>query len=700
MAILECVIFLLILNISTCDKYEPKLDDIAPSVQVSHYDCSEMTENNLYSLNQVKPCNMAPQNIQMNDVKLTMYTKHFRTEINATICRIKHQRNKFYCGMHDHTSMDIEQPQITSDIDLTPEQCKQASEGRSLTLFDHKLTFEKGKKEIHHKIIGDKDGDNRNECDGYEWITKDTFESHIQDITLKVRIKDGKIFNRNDQLLPCDLDELGCESTSLDPYAYTWKAPENCILSVLKEDYAHMLKNDNHYYIVSQNTSENKYLFEVKNHPQHLCNKPTEVYPTTYDSMYVAIHYGGFDMKTGRKLNELGPHLLQYQNNAFQSKPGNLYVYSPQPKPADPYINTWLNMDYELQQGTKLDYLFFESSRALQASELNLLKNQCEQERIQIFTILMLSLENPRLAGYMLTGNRSMFLETDGSLAWLYSCPQVRSPLHTLNQCYDKIPILYKGQIQFVDPITRQTLPDALPQNCSDPIKNLFQMDMDQKDSWYSLTPEITHRDRPAVFAPKDISPFTTQKFPQSAKAGMYTKGQLSEFWDAILMSSASKNALQKFTRNLIVPSNAKKGPDGYTYYAPRTDFFVDNMISPNYFENEFVQTFGTIGYWLEKCGIWFAIFLFVKLIIDIVVVVMRTLEIHRITGRSVNFGKVLLSATYNLFMVSILNSVYSPTKPIESSTPIAVEMQESTEHIYPSIQTLPNDAPSTISPI
>ena len=146
MAIIECVIFLLILNMSICDKYEPKLDDIAPSVQVSHYDCSEMTENNLYSLNQVKPCNMAPQNIQMNDVKLTMYKKHFRTEINATICRIKHQRNKFYCGMHDHTSKEIEQPQITSDIDLTPEQCKQASEGRSLTLFDHKLTFEKIKK--------------------------------------------------------------------------------------------------------------------------------------------------------------------------------------------------------------------------------------------------------------------------------------------------------------------------------------------------------------------------------------------------------------------------------------------------------------------------------------------------------------------------------------------------------------------------
>ena len=154
-----------------------------------------------------------------------------------------------------------------------------------------------------------------------------------------------------------------------------------------------MLKNDNHYYVVSQNNSENKYLFEVKNSPQYLCYKPTEGFPNTFDSRYVAIHYGGFDMrKTGRKINELGLHILQYQSNAFFSKPGNLYVYSPQPKPADPYINTWLNMEYKPQQRTKLDHLFFENSRAIQASELNLLKNQCEKKRIQISTIPPLSL--------------------------------------------------------------------------------------------------------------------------------------------------------------------------------------------------------------------------------------------------------------------------------------------------------------------
>ena len=159
-------------------------------------------------------------------------------------------------------------------------------------------------------------------------------------------------------------------------------------------------------------------------------------------------------------------------------------------------------MEYELQQGTKPNYLFSESSRALKGSELNLLNNQCEQGRIHVCTILMVSLENPRLEGYMLIGKRSKFLETDGSLAWLYSCPQVRSPLHTINQCYDKMAIPYKGQIQFVDPTTRQTFPDAMSQNYSHPIKDLLQMDMDQKDSWYSLMPEIANRDTPAVFAP------------------------------------------------------------------------------------------------------------------------------------------------------------------------------------------------------
>ena len=196
----------------------------------------------------------------------------------------------------------------------------------------------------------------------------------------------------------------------------------------------------------------------------------------------------------------------------------------------------YLNMDYEMHMGTKLDYLFFQSSKLLQASEIQFLRNQCEPEQTQILTILMLCLKNPRLAGYMLTGNRSMFPETDGSLAWLYHCPLIHSPLHTMNQCYDRIPRLYEGQVQFVDPITRQTQPAANIQNFTHRMINLFQFHMDQEDSWNTLTPGIVQLDRPAVFGPKDVSSVAVRSFPGSKDAGMYTRSDLRNFWDSILI--------------------------------------------------------------------------------------------------------------------------------------------------------------------
>ena len=64
------------------------------------------------------------------------------------------------------------------------------------------------------------------------------------------------------------------------------------------------------------------------------------------------------------------------------------------------------------------------NAKQLRHSEMTLLQNQCELERTQILTIMMLALQNTRLAGYMLTGNRSMFLDTDEAVGWLYQCPK------------------------------------------------------------------------------------------------------------------------------------------------------------------------------------------------------------------------------------------------------------------------------------
>ena len=207
-------------------------------------------------------------------------------------------------------------------------------------------------------------------------------------------------------------------------------------------------------------------------------------------------------------------HLQYYQRSV--SSDCRLFVHKPEsPHTDNPQQETphYLNLDCKLHQSTKLDYLFFDSSKMLEGSKIQLLENLCKQERTQILTILMLSMENPRLAGYMLTGNRSMFLGTDGILAWLYHCPLMRSPPHVINQCYDKIPIFYKNANNFVDPIILQTYPDAQVQNFCDRIKNLFQFDMEDEKLWFTIPPTLEHRKRPAVFGPKDVTPVSRNAF-------------------------------------------------------------------------------------------------------------------------------------------------------------------------------------------
>ena len=511
-------------------------------------------------------------------------------------------------------------------------------------------------------------------------------------------------------ILPCALEKLGFETTSLDPYAYIWEDPNNCAISILRTEEVNMVKQGKKSYFISGAVSGFKFVFEVKDNPQKHCGKPTSIYPTNYESLYLDRLSEDFDLDTGRNLgrNQNGATKIS-QNLGPKEKGdfGQLYAHHPKLEgtqklqTADP--DNYLNIDYEMHLGTKIDYLLFQSSRLVQATEIQLLQNQCEQERTQILTNLMLALENPRLAGDMLTGNRSMFLETDGSVAWPYHCPKVHSPLHKMNQCYDKFPILYKRQIQFVDTTTRQTYPHATTQNCSDRIRNLFQLDMDQEDSCYTLTPCIVHQDKPAIFGPPDISPVASHTFIGSQDAGMYTRNELKGFWDSILINAASRTALKMFSQNLIVYTTAGEGTDGSYYYTPRTEFFVDKMISPGYFKDHFLDTFGSVGYVLEHCGTCFSVFLFIKLIIDMVVIIVHYMAKDKLTGSNLGFGKTLLSASYNFFLTSVLTSMYSPRAPaltavehMDTSPCVKSDMHEvkpdakkKEEHLYSAMSTV-----------
>ena len=65
----------------------------------------------------------------------------------------------------------------------------------------------------------------------------------------------------------------------------------------------------------------------------------------------------------------------------------------------------------------------------------------CELERNQLLTILAMSVQNPQLAGFVLTGNRGNFFFVEGSTAWLYECPHFLSPFYKADCCFDRTPI-------------------------------------------------------------------------------------------------------------------------------------------------------------------------------------------------------------------------------------------------------------------
>ena len=99
---------------------------------------------------------------------------------------------------------------------------------------------------------------------------------------------------------------------------------------------------------------------------------------------------------------------------------------------------------------------------------------------------------------------------------------------------------------------------------------------------------------------------------------------------------------------------------------------------------------FGYTQFILEQCGIYFAAFLFLKFIIQIVVTIVKALQIHKITGASVNFGKTVLFATYNILFTSIMTSIFKSEttneKQPDDAEHLVTEMKETHFNLYPHI--------------
>ena len=163
----------------------------------------------------------------------------------------------------------------------------------------------------------------------------------------------------------------------------------------------------------------------------------------------------------------------------------------------------------------------------------------------------------------------------------------------------------------------------------------------------------------------------------------MYTRSELRGFWDNMLINAASRTALKKSSENLIIYSTPQAGSDGFHYDTPRTQFYVDKMISPEYFYpqktvlwiplDQLLTSLNTVQFTSRS--------LFLKLIIDLIVMIERLMEINKMTGASLGFGKTLLSASYKVFMTSVLTSMYNPqATSLISDTPKKVDSRVNIE--------------------
>ena len=214
--------------------------------------------------------------------------------------------------------------------------------------------------------------------------------------------------------------------------------------------------------------------------------------------------------------------------------------------PALNVSNNFATLDYDAHIHTKIDFTINHVFKSKTVQELNTLHTICELERTQLLTILAMSVKNPQLAGFLLTGNRSNFLYVEGSTAWLYDCPHFISPLYNADNCSDRIPIHYRETIMYVDPITRQTFNYATPIECGNNPQNIIELDPDTDDGdFYVLTPDPLKREAPQLFKPTQIKTTITPNTFTAQDAGIYSNAELDQVWNRVLFAKHSETTLQ-----------------------------------------------------------------------------------------------------------------------------------------------------------
>ena len=150
------------------------------------------------------------------------------------------------------------------------------------------------------------------------------------------------------------------------------------------------------------------------------------------------------------------------------------------------------------------------------------------------------------------------------------------------------------------------------------------------------------------------------------------------------------RDAIQTFSKELVVSQDNFKSEDRPYLNSPKRTVYLDYFISLSFFDNRYIEIFGKTQLILKQSGIYFAAFLFLKFFIQIAVTIIKDRQMHKLTGASVNFGKIILYATYNHFFTFIMTSIFknetANEKQPNDDEHLLSEMKETNFSLYPHI--------------
>ena len=80
------VFIIFLFNSSTKSLEVDNIDNVSQELIVSHYDCTKMQDNRMYSLNKVAECKISPENLYIAPATVTLYQKKFIEETCQQQC--------------------------------------------------------------------------------------------------------------------------------------------------------------------------------------------------------------------------------------------------------------------------------------------------------------------------------------------------------------------------------------------------------------------------------------------------------------------------------------------------------------------------------------------------------------------------------------------------------------------------------------